>query len=82
VIKHNFDQTPKLLETFDQLIRSSEIRSTDPLSVDVLTTFYRIYEIQMTISTLLHAIISILRYSVAMTSQILIAFIKFPMTGK
>jgi hypothetical protein len=33
VIKHNFDQTPKLLETFDQLIRSSEIRSSDPLSV-------------------------------------------------
>jgi hypothetical protein len=32
VKKHNFDQTPKLLETFDQLIRSSEIRSTDPLS--------------------------------------------------
>jgi hypothetical protein len=32
VIKHNFDQTPKLLETFDQLIRSSEIRSSDPLS--------------------------------------------------
>ena len=32
VIKHNFDQTPKLLETFDQLIWSSEIRSTDPLS--------------------------------------------------
>jgi hypothetical protein len=32
VIKHNFDQTPKLLENFDQLIRSSEIRSTDPLS--------------------------------------------------
>jgi hypothetical protein len=32
VIKHNFNQTPKLLETFDQLIRSSEIRSTDPLS--------------------------------------------------
>jgi hypothetical protein len=31
VIKHNLDQTPKLLETFDQLIRSSEIRSTDPL---------------------------------------------------
>jgi hypothetical protein len=29
VIKHNFDQTPKLLETFDQLIRSSEIRSSD-----------------------------------------------------
>jgi hypothetical protein len=36
VIKHNFDQTPKLLETFDQLIRSSEIRSTDPLSSTVL----------------------------------------------
>jgi hypothetical protein len=33
VKKHNFDQTPKLLETFDQLIWSSEIRSTDPLSV-------------------------------------------------
>ena len=32
VTKHNFDQTPKLLETFDQLIRSSEIRSSDPLS--------------------------------------------------
>ena len=29
VIKHNFDQTPILLETFDQLIRSSEIRSSD-----------------------------------------------------
>ncbi len=29
VIKHNFDQTPKLLETFDQMIRSSEIRSSD-----------------------------------------------------
>jgi hypothetical protein len=34
VIKHNFDQTPKLLETFDQLIRSSEIRSSDPLSIN------------------------------------------------
>jgi hypothetical protein len=32
VIKHNFDQTPKLLQTFDQLIRSTEIRSSDPLS--------------------------------------------------
>jgi hypothetical protein len=32
VTKHNFDQTPKLLETFDQVIRSSEIRSSDPLS--------------------------------------------------
>jgi hypothetical protein len=29
VKKHNFDQTPKLLETFDQLIWSSEIRSSD-----------------------------------------------------
>ncbi len=28
VIKHNFDQTPKLLQNFDQLIRSSEIRSS------------------------------------------------------
>jgi hypothetical protein len=34
VTKHNFDQTPVLLETFDQLIRSSEIRSTDPLSMN------------------------------------------------
>ena len=32
MIKHNFDQTPILLENFDQVIRSSEIRSTDPLS--------------------------------------------------
>jgi hypothetical protein len=30
VIKHNFDQTPVLLENFDQVIRSSEIRSSDP----------------------------------------------------
>jgi hypothetical protein len=29
VKKHNFDQTPKLLETFDQLIQSSEILSSD-----------------------------------------------------
>jgi hypothetical protein len=36
VIKHNFDQTPKLLETFDQLIRSSEIRSSDPLSLNIV----------------------------------------------
>jgi hypothetical protein len=35
VIKHNFDQTPILLENFDQLIRSSEIRSSDPLSKKV-----------------------------------------------
>jgi hypothetical protein len=33
VTKHTFDQTPVLLETFDQVIRSSEIRSSDPLSV-------------------------------------------------
>jgi hypothetical protein len=33
VKKHNFDQTPILLENFDQVIRSSEIRSSDPLSV-------------------------------------------------
>jgi hypothetical protein len=32
VIKHNFDQTPILLENFDQVIRSSEIQSSDPLS--------------------------------------------------
>ncbi len=31
--KHNFDQTPKLLENFNQLIRSSEIWSSDPLSI-------------------------------------------------
>ena len=30
--KNAFDQTPNLTETFDQLKRSSEIRSTDPLS--------------------------------------------------
>jgi hypothetical protein len=33
VTKLNFDQTPVLLETFDQVIRSSEIRSSDPLSL-------------------------------------------------
>ena len=33
VTKHNFDQTPILLENFDQVIRSSEIRSSDPLSI-------------------------------------------------
>ena len=32
MIKHNFNQTPILLENFDQVIRSSEIRSSDPLS--------------------------------------------------
>jgi hypothetical protein len=32
VTKNAFDQTPNLTETFDQVKRSSEIRSTDPLS--------------------------------------------------
>ena len=36
VTKHNFDQTPVLLENFDQVIRSSEIRSSDPLSIIVV----------------------------------------------
>jgi hypothetical protein len=36
VTKHTFDQTPVLLETFDQVIRSSEIRSSDPLSKNIL----------------------------------------------
>ncbi len=35
--KHNFNQTPILLENFDQVIRSSEIRSSDPLSVQEIT---------------------------------------------
>ncbi len=45
--KHNFDQTPVLLETFDQLIRSSEIRSTDPLSQNPVheNKFYNFTEI-------------------------------------
>ncbi len=33
VIKHNFDQMPVLLENFDQVIRSSAIRSSDPMSL-------------------------------------------------
>ena len=37
VTKHTFDQTPVLLETFDQVIRSSEIRSSDPLSTKHVT---------------------------------------------
>jgi hypothetical protein len=42
VKKHNFDQTPKLLENFDQLKMSSEIRSTDPLSFEVpINTSYK-----------------------------------------
>jgi len=36
VIKHNFDQTPVLLENFDQVIRSSAIRSSDPLSIIII----------------------------------------------
>jgi hypothetical protein len=36
VIKHNFDQTPKLLQTFDQLIRSSEIRSSDQFPLIII----------------------------------------------
>jgi hypothetical protein len=38
VIKHNFDQTPVLLENFDQVIRSSAIRSSDPLSKRLQST--------------------------------------------
>jgi len=42
VTKHTFDQTPVLLETFDQVIRSSEIRSSDPLSrYCILNFFYK-----------------------------------------
>jgi hypothetical protein len=44
VTKHNFDQTPVLLETFDQLIRSSEIRSSDPLSTKVAETYSLIFK--------------------------------------
>ena len=32
----NFDQTPKLTETFDQLIRSSEIRSSDRFPINLI----------------------------------------------
>jgi hypothetical protein len=39
VIKYNFDQTPILLENFDQVIRSSEIRSSDPLSLFAMGWF-------------------------------------------
>ena len=42
VIKHNFDQTPVLLENFDQVIRSSAIRSSDPLSI-VFVQCIRVY---------------------------------------
>ena len=42
MIKHNFDQTPVLLETFDQVIRSSEIRSSDPLSLQLLETILQL----------------------------------------
>ncbi len=43
VTKHNFDQTPVLLENFDQVIRSSEIRSSDPLSFWSTATSTSIY---------------------------------------
>jgi hypothetical protein len=45
VIKHNFDQTPKLLETFDQLIRSSEIRSSDhfPMLSNQLIQIFKLH---------------------------------------
>jgi hypothetical protein len=43
VIKHNFDQTPKLLETFDQLIRSSEIRSSDHFPIYTLQIYHTIF---------------------------------------
>jgi hypothetical protein len=33
VTKNAFDQTPNLTETFDQLKRSSEIRSSDQLPI-------------------------------------------------
>jgi hypothetical protein len=42
VTKHTFDQTPVLLETFDQVIRSSEIRSSDPLSLQLLETILQL----------------------------------------
>jgi hypothetical protein len=48
VIKHNFDQTPKLLETFDQLIRSSEIRSTDPLSLKLIQRDKKVWGVKLT----------------------------------
>ncbi len=56
MIKHNFDQTPKLLETLDQLIRSSEIRSSDPLSVYQVPN-HRVYIVQ-------HYLFSINYYSI------------------
>ena len=40
VNKHNFDQTPILLENFDQVIWSSEIRSSDPLSFNTLVIIF------------------------------------------
>ena len=56
VTKHNFDQTPKLLETFDQVIRSSEIRSSDPLSfemvVELLSTVYELFVHHCTVQKL------------------------------
>ena len=37
VTKNAFNQTPNLTETSDQLKRSSEIQSTDPLSGQVMS---------------------------------------------
>jgi hypothetical protein len=48
VIKHNFDQTPILLENFDQVIRSSEIRSSDPLSF--ICRIMQLYHLEVTFS--------------------------------
>jgi hypothetical protein len=43
VIKHNFDQTPILLENFNQVFRSSEIRSSDPLSLIIAVSEHSTY---------------------------------------
>jgi hypothetical protein len=42
---------PKLLETFDQLIRSSEIRSSDPLSLKILSKTLNQYHLREKISS-------------------------------
>ncbi len=39
VTKNAFDQMPNLTEIFDQLKRSSEIRSTDPLSKNLVVKY-------------------------------------------
>jgi hypothetical protein len=46
VTKHNFDQTPILLENFDQVIRSSEIRSSDPQSLCIQRTKLMIGQVE------------------------------------